>query len=106
MYDSVLSEDARPRPVAQGSRSHRDGVLHPNGFSGEGCVHGRRYSKIGVNVAVPLWLTGAAGVGIALGAPIFVAVTLLFALVAYLGAALEAWTRRRPVNTQYTMRRT
>jgi hypothetical protein len=58
----------------------------------------RRYSKIGVNIAVPLWLTGAAGVGIALEAPIFVAVTLLFALVAYLGAALEAWTRRHPVN--------
>jgi hypothetical protein len=61
----------------------------------------RRYSKIGVNIAVPLWLTGAAGVGIALEAPIFVAVTLLFALVAYLGAALEAWTRRHPVNNQF-----
>jgi hypothetical protein len=30
----------------------------------------------------------------AFGAPIFVAVTLLFALVAYLGAALEAWSEK------------
>src|SRR4030095_11030110 len=41
MYDFVLSEDAWPRPATQGSRSHRDSVLHPNGFSWEGCAYGR-----------------------------------------------------------------
>jgi hypothetical protein len=38
-----------------------------------------------------LSLTAAAAVGITMEAPIFVAVVLLFALVAYVGAALEAW---------------
>jgi hypothetical protein len=47
----------------------------------------------GVKVALPLQLTAVAVVGIAVEAPIFVAVILLFALVAYVGAARAAWTK-------------
>lgn len=47
--------------------------------------------RIGVNFALPLRLTVVAAVGIALEAPIFVAIILVFALVGFFGAALEAW---------------
>ena len=40
---------------------------------------------------MPVRLTVAAAVGIALEAPIFVAIILVFALVGFFGAALEAW---------------
>jgi hypothetical protein len=54
--------------------------------------------RIGVNVALPLRLTAAAAVGIALEAPIFVAITLVFALAGFLGAALEAWIAKPSHN--------
>lgn len=57
-----------------------DGVLRPL----------RRHP--GVKVALPLQLTAVAMVGIAVEAPIFVAVILLFAVVAFIGAARAAWT--------------
>ena len=55
-----------------------------------------------MKIAVPLWLSAVAAVGVAVEAPIFVAITVLFALVAYCGAALEAWNdksfRRRSLS--------
>ena len=90
-------------------------ALHPDGFAWEGCADVRRLEGlprfgwrtrycvtagiIVMKIAVPLWLSAAAAVGVTVEAPIFVAITVLFALVAYCGAALEAWddksSRRR-----------
>jgi hypothetical protein len=51
--------------------------------------------------ALPLRLIGVAAVGIALGAPIFVAVTLTFALAAFLAAAsMRYFTPHRPGRPQ------
>jgi hypothetical protein len=47
----------------------------------------------GVNVALPSQLSAVAMVGITVEAPIFVAVILLFALVAYFGVARAARTK-------------
>jgi ABC-type multidrug transport system permease subunit len=47
----------------------------------------------GVKVALPLQLTAVAIVGTSVEAPIFVAIILLFAVVAYFGAARAAWTK-------------
>jgi hypothetical protein len=55
--------------------------------------------KLGANVALPLRLTAAAAVGIALEALIFVVITFVFALVGSFSAALEAWIER-PAHNQ------
>ena len=54
--------------------------------------------RIGVNFALPLRLTVAAAVGIALEAPIFVAIILVFALLGFFGAALKAWIAKPSHN--------